>query len=388
MATEMNQDAIYKMFAASPVGKSMSAADLDAMRQMLETTPVTQIGGWYGEQIRKAARLAKGDYVGHPFRGNQYTDASGVGRGSSSGPSSRRSTAEIDAINERLARTGDKQLMMDGLLSSARADVDAAMRAGKNNVPLIDGLALLETANRAGVNTPEGKQALQRAFDWLENENYHGLAEGVHNIMQARGPKNGYMEFERDAKDFVSSQIAETALFAETDLKRQMDGIDGIIETSKGAIDNADVKAERSENFESEDAAKDRKDASDVTRAETRLQRHAKEVKSVLESLIVYSRNGRTDSNAGDIERAYKNLFSKASQLQMLRSEIMRDSEFERTASRQGFAGGKSVTGKYGLLLGSIRQALEAINEVQSEVDSSSESIRQSAEQMYADSKG
>ena len=78
--------AVLKMVLDSPVGRSMSDGDRVALTQTLTTTDVREVQGWLGEQIRKAARdVVKGDYDGHPFRGNQYADASGAGTGGAGG---------------------------------------------------------------------------------------------------------------------------------------------------------------------------------------------------------------------------------------------------------------------------------------------------------------
>lgn len=69
------------MVLASPIGQAMSDADRAALAQVLETTDPRDVQGWLGEQIRKAASVAKGDFDGHPFRGNQWADSSGAGRG-------------------------------------------------------------------------------------------------------------------------------------------------------------------------------------------------------------------------------------------------------------------------------------------------------------------
>ncbi len=79
---------VLKMVLASSVGQAMSDADRDALRQTLETTDARDVRGWLGDQIFKAAALFKGDYVGHPFRGNQHADASGASTGGASGSSS------------------------------------------------------------------------------------------------------------------------------------------------------------------------------------------------------------------------------------------------------------------------------------------------------------
>lgn len=103
----MNQSAIFNLFASTPVAKAMSDADLEAIRRILETTPVGQVGGWYGEQIRKAAAMVKGDYVGHPFRGNQHTDASGISRNGGGAPRAAggvKSRKAPDAIKDKIMR--------------------------------------------------------------------------------------------------------------------------------------------------------------------------------------------------------------------------------------------------------------------------------------------
>lgn len=92
-------EAVLKMVLASPVGKAMSPADQDALRAALETTDARDVGGWLGDQIRKAATVAKGDFEGHPFRGNQWSDASGVGAGGASGkPPKQRGSRDLGRL--------------------------------------------------------------------------------------------------------------------------------------------------------------------------------------------------------------------------------------------------------------------------------------------------
>ena len=63
----------------------MSDADRQALAKTLETTDAQDVQGWLGDQIRKAAAVFKGDFDGHPFRGNQWTDSSGTSQGGASG---------------------------------------------------------------------------------------------------------------------------------------------------------------------------------------------------------------------------------------------------------------------------------------------------------------
>lgn len=76
---------ILKMVLNSPVGQAMSDADRDALKQTLETTDARDVQGWLGNQIQKAAAIFKGDYDGHPFRGNQHSDSSGASQGGAGG---------------------------------------------------------------------------------------------------------------------------------------------------------------------------------------------------------------------------------------------------------------------------------------------------------------
>lgn len=78
--TDINK-AILEMVRKSTVGETMASADMDDLATVLESTPAQDVGGFLGEQIRKAAIMAKGDYVGHPFRGNQWSDSSGASTG-------------------------------------------------------------------------------------------------------------------------------------------------------------------------------------------------------------------------------------------------------------------------------------------------------------------
>lgn len=97
--------AVLKMVLDSPVGRSMSDGDRAALTQTLTTTDPREVQGWLGEQIRKAARaVVKGDYDGHPFRGNQWSDASGSSTGGAGAAGSgsgepRRRGKDIDDLS-------------------------------------------------------------------------------------------------------------------------------------------------------------------------------------------------------------------------------------------------------------------------------------------------
>jgi len=106
---------ILRLFTATDVGKAMGAADLADLSSQLMSMPAAEIQGWVGDQISKAAAefLAKGDFVGHPFRGNQYADSSGASTGaagSKAGSPERRAAdiaraRQIAADNTKNRRT-------------------------------------------------------------------------------------------------------------------------------------------------------------------------------------------------------------------------------------------------------------------------------------------
>ena len=102
---EINQN-VLRMIKASDVGKMLSSADMALLETELETVPAQRVGGWLGEQIAKAAQqqMAKGDFTGHPFRGNQWSDSSGAGSGGASAGSGKGkgSKSERDALREKL----------------------------------------------------------------------------------------------------------------------------------------------------------------------------------------------------------------------------------------------------------------------------------------------
>ena len=151
---------------ASPVGKAMSDADRDALTAALERTDARDLQGWLGEQVRKAARVVveKGDYDGHPFRGNQWTDASGAGRGGAgASPRGRnigqraetpaeeraRSKREFREFQEERARTAKPSTPPSGdPKSMSTADLKAA--ADELAASIEESIAFAEVENDLG----------------------------------------------------------------------------------------------------------------------------------------------------------------------------------------------------------------------------------------------
>ncbi len=73
--------------------------------------------------------LLKGDYVGHPFRGNQWTDSSGISRGLASGSASDGDRVDLRGVAtiEEARRTGRPLAMLQP--ENFSAGVQAALRA-------------------------------------------------------------------------------------------------------------------------------------------------------------------------------------------------------------------------------------------------------------------
>ena len=180
---EINQN-VLRMIKASDVGKMLSSADMALLETELETVPAQRVGGWLGEQIAKAARqqMAKGDFTGHPFRGNQWSDSSGAGSGGASGsavgrnPRDQGDSLSVASANQALAIRGERGVLFDGL--------KLAMKGGFDDDP--KAMKLLSRAEEYGIDTKAGKDAIGDLVDHLENENQHTFAEAANRVLNPR----------------------------------------------------------------------------------------------------------------------------------------------------------------------------------------------------------
>lgn len=217
---------------------------------------VQKVSGLSRVLIEKALRdlregVAKGDYVGHPFRGNQHTDSSGAGRGaagaaggpkSSAGRRANASQQQLDALNERLAGE-DRSVLFQGVLDIARGDAMASAAAEK-------GLKMLERAKKYGINTEAGQDALQDARDAFEEENVHHLAEAVDNVMRAKPSKSEQEQINeakrekqfQDAKRQAARQAAAEEERRKTLVPVNEDNIDKPLKGEEAASFKADRK--------------------------------------------------------------------------------------------------------------------------------------------------
>lgn len=139
------------------------------------------------ERLRKFAPtvLIKGDYVGHPFRGNQWTDASGAPRAGA-----RSSDDEDDALLEAAGQTLE-EMGVETLNDEAAARIGGQLRdrtaafrdaGGKISVPLENAKqaeAADNSIQRQRAKTPPateemmtGRQMAQMAIAEFEEDGY------------------------------------------------------------------------------------------------------------------------------------------------------------------------------------------------------------------------
>lgn len=167
--------AVFKFVCASPVGKAMSDADREALRSTLETTDVRDVRGWLGEQVRKAAAaaVAKGDYEGHPFRGNQYADASGASTGGAG------STPKPRGGGGKPYKAEIKTMFSD---KANKAATKALQRYIKNNPDIVKGFT---TKDIQLIQEILSDEAGEEAYDSAVGENIvtellrAGLRQGI-----------------------------------------------------------------------------------------------------------------------------------------------------------------------------------------------------------------
>jgi hypothetical protein len=191
--------------------------------------------------IQKAVRefnegVAKGDYVGHPFRGNQWTDASGASRG---GASSSGNSA--DMANRQLAAVGERGVMFEGLKASVSANLKGDKQAAK----------LLSRAEEYGIGTKAGKDALGDLRDYLEDQNYHAEAQAVMNVLN---PRQASRESKRDviamAEEMVISTIADNTDEAASDVDNQVKGLAIYTQRAMESSSQAVSRLEQAENMD------------------------------------------------------------------------------------------------------------------------------------------
>ena len=343
------------------------------------------------------AGVAKGDFVGHPFRGNQHTDSSGASRGGAGGPRSgkpsrryRDVSGELEALNDRLARTGDKQLMTDGLLEIVRQDI-------KSGAYGIDrGLRALERANQAGVGTPEGRELLQEASDIFEDQNFHNLVQGVQNIVRARGPAKGEFvtpkaspENQAAAEEMALSMTLRLGEDTEESLAGSQKAFQNGSKSAGQRIDNLDSDIEKLRMYEGDDELDIGKKQAEM-RSQQLYQRVAQDAqKDLAEAASVIAR-GRALAEISDtpFQVVQAGLLNSARQavglLERRRGQIENEADAERAGAKVG-RGDSGVAGKLSMAAAELKSVIAELNDYAGEVSGMREAAREVASEMEND---
>lgn len=213
--------------------RATSLADLDATDFNELVAAVNKAGGVTATVglprvlITKAIErfndgVAKGDYVGHPFRGNQYADASGASRGGAGGPRNYR--RPLNASEQILGAMNDR---ITGRDTEARDEADAFVRSMLGSQA--DETAEVIERQHAGVgNLKDGAETAARNADRQieQAENYDNPEEAE----RQRGIKK------------VHELVAK---FADTTMRVLLKA-QGLVERAKKGIDiAADTNAAR-----------------------------------------------------------------------------------------------------------------------------------------------
>lgn len=352
--------------------------------------------------IQKAVRefnegVAKGDFVGHPFRGNQWSDASGASTGGAGGTPSKRkvnaaalrqfdrvmadgrkgrvspSEQMLGDLNERMRVQGVKQTATDGLLRDVRAGVQSGKLLGVNR-----GLKTLEAANAAGVGTPEGKALLNQASDIFENENYHDLVARVQVIQMAKGPEGGVAEIDVGdpknialASDFVLSQIEMQLESDDDDLSGDVNGMRTLISAARSDESNAIGKIEMLQNYGEDDpeTAQDIKAAKRVASAKSVLADALTDTQTDLKEARKAVNEGRVKAAKESDPRKVGGILSEGIRqaigiLEVRRLNLIDEYEAARANDKVGRGGGTGT--QFGLPLSALQDRIAALREMDS----------------------
>lgn len=269
--------------------------------------------------------VLKGDYVGHPFRGNQHASSSGATRGGASasggvnrtnlGGAGRRASGRYTASEQALGALNDQL-------------------AGKK-----DRFAELEAEAEAVV----ASKIRDDASDTIMSIN--DLIDGVKNVREAS----------RSAIAQIEKRKAEAEYFTGDDDKTNPDSPD----------------------YENE------------IRAEDRVIKQSAKVDALLSKVygaINYATNSaRKDENdLGMVRSRYRELPALANQLQSMRSEVRDAVDAERAASRIGMST-RGAGARMSLLQTAIKSAIDNVENLYNDVEFAGSNALELANEMAQD---
>lgn len=338
--------------------------------------------------------VAKGDYVGHPFRGNQHADASGASRGGAGGPRTgkpsgvrSRDTSEVDAMNAKLQAAGDRKLLFDGLkvMGQTRLDRDVDPK----NSDLKQPMGTLQRAENAGINTKEGRRLLEQARDEFEDKNHHDLVDAVQNVLNAKdpistSPRDNPKGFQY-AVDYVGEQVRMLIQDDEDDLKRDEEGSQNLARMA--ATDEA--RAAQDEEMirqapEGEYSSKELRAASRKVEAKADLAESMEETQKAFAEARKALSSARSKSEKESNPRKVGGVLSQGARqaigiLDVQLGKLKNESEAARANDRAGRGGGTG--NQYGLAMSALQDRIRSLQER----DEESRSLNVAAEDLMQD---
>lgn len=257
--------------------------------------------------------VAKGDYVGHPFRGNQHTDASGASRGGSGGPK-RTSTGRTER-------------------------------------------------RRAGRFTAE-EQRLAALNEQLSGQ-VNPAPEGFYDLMEQDARITARVE----AEAFVQSMVEQQGEESEAAVDKAIRGQETMVSIARGAADRADMEYEQGQMT---DADEDTMFSLGLAkRVRNEVVRLANDVKRALESskkqvsraTAAIRQNGRDG-----VDAASSRIKDARTALLKLDAQLQRTSDRYRSMGRYG-GGHSGASGNLSMMRAAIREGLDALGDFAIEIN-------------------
>lgn len=306
--------------------RATSLADMDAddfndvVVAVNEAGGVTKTVGLPRVLITKAIRefnegVAKGDYVGHPFRGNQHTDASGASRGGSGGPK-RTSTGRTER-------------------------------------------------RRAGRFTAE-EQRLAALNEQLSGQ-VNPAPEGFYDLMEQDARITARVE----AEAFAQSMLGQSADIALEGLETQQKGVANLRDMIERDRAEADRRANMADDYDDAEEGDRQRAIMKVKEMVLKLADATNAAIDRAKTLVTRTKQGI--DRAADMKAAQENVLPR---IRMAREALLRvdkqladREETARRMGRSGWAEQRQAVGNIALLRAGLREALGAIEDYRADVD-------------------
>lgn len=358
---------------------------------------IAQTTGLWRMLISKAIKehrdgFEKGDFVGHPFRGNQHSDSSGASRGGAGGSRTGSSSAggrgrnrdqgdSLSAIaaNSALEIKGKRGVLFDGLKMSVTANFSGDAKAMK----------LLGRAEAYGIDTNAGKDALSDLFDYFEDENQSAFAEAAARVINPRMRSTPTPAIYAEARSATTARLKDSMETAIGSIARDRDGISNLVSASRMAIDDAVARADQSDSYGEDNDSGDRDAVSFIRRAEDRVMKLAMRVSTALSSISDEIGKMRTKVNEKNVDGESQSRVSAVvrrgvNDLQALRGVLKETSEFERGARRTGMGSAGSGM-RLSMLQNTVNNTIDTLNDLSDSSENAGVSIEEMAREINED---